>query len=132
MLLLLRGLLVVGYFALWFYCVFDVIRTPQEGARYIHKLVWLALVVIAHPIGSLAWLMLGRPVPIGSRLLAQPDRAAVAPDDSPEYLARLDEEIKRRRRAEQIRGGPEIDPDVVDNEIERLEKEFRDPDEDKP
>ena len=123
MLALLRPLLAFAFFALWVYCIVDVIRAHQESVRYIHKLVWLVLVIVLPTVGGLAWLFLGRPDPIGSRLVPQPaPERQVAPDDSPEFLARLDEEIRRRRRADQIPTGAR-DPDV-DDEIERLEEQF--------
>lgn len=129
MLVLLRYVLIAGAIFLWIYCVLDVVRTPPENVRNLHKLVWLAFVVLVPQIGSLAWLLLGRPDPIGARfrgsLWGPPSDAAIAPDDSPEYLASLDEEIKRRRRANRRRPAPpDIDPEVVDDEIQRLEKEF--------
>jgi len=132
MIVILRGLLLFGLFAVWIYSIVDVIRAPQEAVHYLHKLVWLALVILLNPIGPLAWLFLGRPVPIGSRLIPAPaDHRPVAPDDSPEFLARLDEEIKRRRRADQLRKGPEQGPeqDRVDDEIKRLEDQFEENDE---
>lgn len=134
-LLLLRMALIAAAIGVWFYCVVDVIRTPNEGARYLPKLAWLVFVVLVPTVGALTWLFIGRPTPIGSRLTAQWSEqrsAPVAPDDSPEYLAKLDDEIKRRRKAEEIRKRGEIDPHTVDEEIERLEHEFQPPPEDAP
>ncbi len=120
MVLLLRVLIVVLVLAVWIYCVMDVARTPAERARHLHKLVWLAFVVLLPAIGSLAWLLLGRDRPLGSRLMTRLEQrpAPRAPDDSPEFLATLDDEIKRRR-AQRRR-------EAIDDEIERLEEEFRD------
>jgi hypothetical protein len=122
--LLLRGLLIVVALVVWMYSVFDVIRSDAASVRYLHKLIWLVLVLLFTPIGPLAWLFLGRPVPLGSRLFeARPD-IRKAPDDSPEFLAGLDDEIRRRRRAEQVRGAPS-DPTEIEAEIRRLEEELR-------
>ncbi len=130
---LLRPLLAIAFFGLWVYCIVDVIRAPQEAVRYVHKLVWLAVVILLNPVGGLAWLFLGRPDPVGSRLVGPPRPAPqVAPDDSPDFLQQLDDQIKRKKRADELRRGPDIDPEVVDGEIERLEREFGEDDPEAP
>jgi hypothetical protein len=138
MVILLRYAFILGMLALWVWCSFDVIRSDGERVHYLHKLVWLVFVVVFSPLGALAWLILGRPEPIGSRLIPPPQPSAPAPDDSPEFLRRVDEEIRRRRRAEQLRGerpqaSPEIPAERVDEELRRLEEQFRDhPNPDEP
>jgi hypothetical protein len=125
MVILVRGAFVIGLLILWVWSVFDVIRT-EETPRYLHKLIWLAFVVLFSPIGALAWLFLGRPQPFGSRWISPPPPSAPPPDDSPEYLRRVDEEIRRRRRAEQLRGArEEIDQERIDDELRRFEEEFK-------
>ena len=131
MIILLRFAFFAALIALWVWSILDVIRTAPEDVRYVHKLVWLALVVLLNPVGAIAWLVVGRPETIGSRFIPRTHPSVRAPDDSPEYLARLDEEIKRRRRAEQLRRS-EIDPQDVDDEISRLEDEFRKSEEEDP
>jgi phospholipase D-like protein len=81
---------------LWIYCCIDCIQTDEPEVRNLPKPAWLLLVVLFPPLGSLAWLVAGRPVlqpgaraPTGGR---QPRRAsgrATAPDDDPEFLATL-------------------------------------------
>lgn len=122
--LLLRGLVIVIALVVWMYSVFDVIRSDAASVRYLHKLIWLVLVLLFTPIGPLAWLFLGRPVPLGSRLFEARPGTPKAPDDSPEFLAGLDDEIRRRRRTEQVRGAPS-DPTDIEAEIRRLEEELR-------
>jgi hypothetical protein len=130
MLILLRYALVLGVLALWAWSVFDVIRAEAGRVRYLHKLVWLAFVLLFSPIGAIAWLIMGRPDPIGSRLIQPSKPSAPPPDDSPEFLRQVDEEIRRRRRAEQLRSErpatPEMPSEQVDEELRRLEEQFRD------
>lgn len=122
MVILLRALLFGGVIALGAYCFFDVIRTDAERVGSLDKLVWM-VVVLLPVLGPAAWLLLGRPVPVTSRLSQQHPQA---PDDSPEFLASLADEIRRRRRAEQLRGGTEdIDRDKIEDAIDRLEEDFR-------
>ena len=122
--LLLRGLLLVAVLGLWIYSVFDVIRSDAEAVRYLHKLIWLVLVIFISPVGPLAWLFLGRPQPVGTRLFEPRAGAQKPPDDSPEFLASLDDEIRRRRRTERMRS-PESSPADIEEEIRRLEEELR-------
>lgn len=119
--LLARALLILALLGIWIYCVFDVIRAEAEAVRYLHKLVWLAFVVLVPSIGALAWLFAGRPVPLGSRLFEVPKPQVKPPDDSPEFLASLSDEIRRRR----ARPPKKIDSSAIDEEIRRLEEEFR-------
>jgi Phospholipase_D-nuclease N-terminal len=121
------GLFAFAILALWIYCILDVIATNESVIRNLPKVVWLLVVIFVPTIGSIAWLLLGRPErtgfapgdatyraePRGTR----PDRfkrrplATMAPDDDPRYLAELDERTKRlrmweielKRREEELR-----------------------------
>jgi hypothetical protein len=130
MVVLLRYAFFPGLIAVWVWSAFDVVRTEAERVRYLHKLVWLAFVLLFPAVGVLAWLLLGRPEPIGSRLIPPPRPSAPAPDDSPEFLRRVDDEIRRRRRAEQLRQAhgtpPEMPDEKIDEELRRLEEQFGD------
>jgi hypothetical protein len=83
------------WLTLFVFCLFDVIATDRELVRNLPKLAWLAVVIILPLIGSIAWLLLGRPR--GAALLpgttATPPRRAsrrpIAPDDDPEFLRRI-------------------------------------------
>jgi hypothetical protein len=46
---------------LWIYCVIDVISTDSVVIRNLPKTVWLMIVLFIPDIGSIAWLLLGRP-----------------------------------------------------------------------
>lgn len=134
-----RGLLFVLLFAFWIYCVIDVIATDAAVIRNLPKMAWLFLVILLPEVGSVAWLLLGRPEGVGfapgSTAYRRP-RRALGPDDSPDYLRRVDE---------QIRGGPSPDLDQVqwleareealrrrEEEIRRREEELRRREEDGP
>lgn len=90
------------------YCVLDVITTDPRAARHLPKVMWLMVVLMVPLVGSLAWLLVGRPVPGATAEGAQPaapqwdvrasDASAaprrakggvVAPDDDPEFLDQL-------------------------------------------
>jgi hypothetical protein len=98
------GLFALVAFALWLYCIFDVISTDDGLTRNLPKIGWLLIVIFVPTVGSIAWLVLGRPanasfVPgeSATRPIGRPRRGrpALGPDDDPRFLSELDE---RRRR----------------------------------
>lgn len=79
------GLLILG---LWVYCVFDVIATEEMLIRNLPKTMWLLIVIFVPTIGSLAWLLLGRPPYAGLRpgdTSPRTSRPARGPDDDPTW-----------------------------------------------
>ncbi len=114
----------IAALGVWFYCVFDVIRSEAAAVNHLHKLVWLVFVLLIPLLGAPTWLLLGRPQPLGSGLFGPTRPSQLAPDDSPEFLAKLDDEIRRRRRVEQSRARAD-EPGDIDDEIRRLEEELR-------
>ncbi len=99
--LVFDGVFGVVAFAVWIFCIIDVITTPADQVRNLPKLVWVLLVVLLADIGSIAWLVAGRnwrgrtPVPTAGR--------ATNPDDDEEFLASLRaraEEQRKRAREE--------------------------------
>ncbi len=110
------GLLLLG---LWLFCIIDVITTPDGAQRNLPKVAWVIIVLLFFDIGSIAWLVAGRPWatgPAGPRTAVdarfpQYDRPgrhiAANPDDDEAFLrqvkARADEQrsaYEARRRAD--------------------------------
>jgi hypothetical protein len=99
------GLLVL--LALWLFCLIDVIMCDEDQCRNLPKMVWLLIVLILPDVGSVLWLVAGRPVGRGqSRGLpykgnvgrsSHPSAMATNPDDDEEFLRTV------RRRAEEQR-----------------------------
>ncbi|MEO3784983.1 PLD nuclease N-terminal domain-containing protein [Actinocorallia sp. B10E7] len=84
--------------ALWIYCIFDVVTTDARDCRNLPKTLWLIIVLVLPDLGSIAWLIAGRP-----RIVVRPDgrekRAApVPPDDDEEFLRGLRERVEEQRR----------------------------------
>ena len=48
-------------FVLWVYCLVEVISTPEPRMRNLPKVAWLLLVLLIPLVGSIAWLVAGRP-----------------------------------------------------------------------
>ena len=57
----LEGLVGILLFGFWIWAILDVIATEAELCRNLPKGVWLILVLILPDIGSLVWVLLGRP-----------------------------------------------------------------------
>ncbi|MFF1555679.1 PLDc N-terminal domain-containing protein [Rhodococcus erythropolis] len=53
----LGGLIIV----LWIFCLIDVATADEHGVRNIPKLAWLLVVVLLPLVGSVMWLLAGRP-----------------------------------------------------------------------
>ena len=115
----LIGLLLLG---VWIYCIFDVIAAESTLVRNLPKAGWLLIVVLLPSIGSIAWLVLGRPQFAGWRpggAGARPPRRTVGPEDLPSFptsrsspdaderlqaweddLHRREEELRRRQEGD--------------------------------
>ncbi|MFB4265554.1 PLD nuclease N-terminal domain-containing protein [Nonomuraea sp. GTA35] len=104
--------------ALWLYCLFDAITTPDATCRNLPKIAWVVIVLLFPLIGSVAWLVAGRPER-GQAARSRPspypeyDRpgrfAAGNPDDDEEFLRRC-----RERAEEQRRNAPKKSPEGED------------------
>jgi hypothetical protein len=113
------GILFLVGLAGWLYCLLDAATADRQRVRALPKGVWVAIVALTFELGAVAWLLWGRPrgeqgvAPraIRPRLgssnrTAWPtrpstDRAGfgrpgpLAPDDDPEFLARLRQQNQR-------------------------------------
>ena len=104
--------LLLGFvtFALWVYCLISVITTPAGSIRNLQKPIWLILVLLFPLVGSIAWLVAGRPESAPRRPAAHERSAPAYPEyDRPGRAAAVDqaadEEFLKgvRERAEQQR-----------------------------
>jgi len=108
------GIVALALLGLWIFCILDVISTEEVLVRNLPKLFWLLIVIILPDVGSIAWLLLGRPVGAGFRLGSQvgvyrPQKRAIGPEDSPDFLASIERkrlqswEQELKRREEELR-----------------------------
>ena len=106
----LVGLVTLGLFV---YCLIDVISTDEALARNLPKMVWLLLVILVPIIGSVAWLLLGRPERAGFTPGDTRYRTIrpKGPDDHPGFLSAIDPDKERLQRWE--------------DDLARREKELR-------
>ena len=108
------GVVALALLVLWIFCILDVISTEEVLCRNLPKYFWLIIVIILPDVGSIAWLLLGRPVGAGFRLGSQigvykPQKRAIGPEDSPDFIASIERkrleswEQELRRREEELR-----------------------------
>jgi hypothetical protein len=55
------GLLSLMVLGLWVFCLVDAITTDESLCRNLPKIGWILLVVFLPLVGSIAWLLAGRP-----------------------------------------------------------------------
>lgn len=72
---------------LMIYCVVDVAQSERYEVRFLPKWAWFVVIACLPLIGSLAWLVFGRP-------RSEPggdggSRRYSAPDDDPDFLRNL-------------------------------------------
>lgn len=106
----LELLLGVVSFALWVFCLIDAIGAPAAAVRNLPKIAWVVLILLFPLVGSVAWLVAGRPEGGAARRSPHERSAPAFPEyDRPGRAAPLDpakdEEFLQqvRQRAEQQR-----------------------------
>ncbi len=138
----MRLFLMVFVIALALYALIDCVRTPEEDmpAR-MPKHLWITLILMFSTImlGPLAWIITSRVSAAekrGGQLsgglwsaekgvdlhLSRHTSAPAAPDDDPEFLRKLDEQVqaeKRRRQREQLQQNRSQRPQASPNQAGR-------------
>jgi len=97
-------------FIFWLYCLIEVITSPEGSVRNLGKNLWLLIVFFFPLVGSIAWLIAGRPV--ADRPLTREQGAAPS---FPEY----------ERRGRFAAADPEKDEDFLRQVRERAEEQRR-------
>jgi cytochrome bd-type quinol oxidase subunit 2 len=72
--------------ALMIFSIIDCSRTAENNIRSLPKWAWLVIIIFVPAIGSLAWIIAGRPKGNGRR---RHKRKIVPPDDNPDFLGKL-------------------------------------------
>lgn len=114
------GVVAFVLLGLWIYCIFDVITTDESLCRNLPKFVWLMIVFLIPDIGSLAWLIAGRPERGSFRIGEQHRPRYVAPEDRANYgidMDRLSPLVREREEQAQLR--------VREEQLRRREEELR-------
>src|SRR5699024_9130822 len=97
-----RGIIAVLSIALTVFALADCVQTEDEKIKGLPKWAWIVLIVLIPWVGPITWLFVGRERSIGGG--TQRRRGLRAPDEEPDFLRRLDEDIRRERRERRERG----------------------------
>ena len=84
--------LVYGIAALVIFTVFTTVfalSAEKQEVRTLPKWAWVLLCIVTTPLGGLLYLALGRPISP-----PKPKTKTVAPDDDPEFLAKLRKKLE--------------------------------------
>ena len=110
------GALGVLLFALWVFCLFDVITTDESLVRNLQKTWWILIVLLLFDVGAVLWLVAGRPMSAkgpglpyrgntgrphdaGYPEYDRPGRfAATNPEDDEAFLRQVRERAEEQRR----------------------------------
>lgn len=123
---MLRWLPFLAELALLVFCLVDCAQSPNADVRNLPKWAWILLIIIFPLIGSIAWLIAGRPQHRSSNWnpgsgFPEAERPAADTQDIDERLAadleRVDrehEEMLRRHQEEVERRQREAEPDGGD------------------
>lgn len=95
-------------FVLWVYCIVEVVLT-RHGIRRFSKRAWLLIVVLVPLLGSLAWLVAGRPRENTRPVSAEDDEAFLRRirDQAEEQRFRRQQQKRREEKERGESGGPE-------------------------
>ena len=138
----MRLFLMVFVIALALYALIDCVRTPEEDMpAHMPKHLWITLILMFSTIvlGPLAWIITSRVSAAekrGGQLsgglwsaekgvdlhLSRHASTPAAPDDDPEFLRKLDEQVqaeKRRRQREQLQQNRSQRPQASPNQAGR-------------
>ncbi|MDN5819999.1 MAG: PLD nuclease N-terminal domain-containing protein [Brachybacterium sp.] len=91
-----RGIIAVLSIALTVFALADCVQTEDEKIRGLPKWAWIVLIVLLPWVGPITWLFVGRERTFGGEQTRR--TGPLAPDEDPDFLRRLDEDIRRERR----------------------------------
>jgi hypothetical protein len=73
--------------ALMIFSIIDCSRTEEGKIRSLPKWAWLVIILFVPGIGSIAWLIAGRPKGPGRG--GRRKKKVIPPDDNPDWLRKL-------------------------------------------
>ncbi|MFN8189631.1 MAG: PLD nuclease N-terminal domain-containing protein [Nocardioidaceae bacterium] len=116
-----EGLLGLLVLALWIFSIIDVAGSREQDVRSLPKIAWVFIVLIFPFVGSLAWLIAGRPDPRPRPAAGaaspypeydRPGRMrASSPDDDEAFLRQVRERAEEQRRRYRQQRDDATDPD---------------------
>lgn len=131
---MLKGALAIASIGLTIFALADCVQCENAQLRGLPKWAWIVLIVLLPWVGPLTWLLVGKDRESGAPSAFDPLRGGpsrddeggpagstgswgsrsgrgargsrpLAPDEDPEFLRKLDEDIRRERRERERRDG---------------------------
>lgn len=103
-----RGIIAVLSIALTVYALADCVQTEDERIKGLPRWAWIVLIVLLPWVGPITWMFVGKERSTGGGGGQQRRSGPLAPDEDPDFLRRLDEDIRRERR-QRREGGSDSD-----------------------
>ncbi|ASK65211.1 hypothetical protein CFK39_04505 [Brachybacterium avium] len=91
-----RGIIAVLSIALTVFALADCVQTEDDKTRGLPKWAWIVLIVLIPWVGPITWLFVGRERTLGGEQTRR--TGPLAPDEDPDFLRQLDDDIRRERR----------------------------------
>jgi hypothetical protein len=96
-------LLFLAQIALAVVALISCLSVEEGEIRALPRMVWVLIILFFPLIGSIAWFVAGRPLPVERTGTARPtfparERRQVAPDDDPDFLKSLNAEQSKQDR----------------------------------
>ncbi|MCT1776783.1 PLD nuclease N-terminal domain-containing protein [Brachybacterium sp. p3-SID957] len=99
---MLRAIPAILSIALAIFALADCVQTQDDEVRGLPKWAWIVLIVLIPWVGPITWLLVGKDRTDGTGRgpgRGGPRRSGpIAPDEDPDFLRKLDEDIRRERR----------------------------------
>jgi hypothetical protein len=83
------------------FCLVEAISARPDRVRNLPKWAWIVLILLFPLLGSIAWLVVGRPAPVAPGSSFPPRQApprATNPEDDAEFLRKVRERAEEQRR----------------------------------
>lgn len=111
-----RVVFTLASIALTVFALADCIQANDDRMRGLPRWAWILLIVFVPWVGPITWLVV-------SRLLRDPEAVKrearfsrpLAPDEDPEFLRKLDEDIRRERRLREQKAREALDGDITND-----------------
>jgi hypothetical protein len=97
------GVFALAALALWIYCIIDVVTTDEGAVRNLPKGMWLIIVIFVPTVGSIVWLVAGRPQDRGFAIGGEGPRPDARLRGQGDWLDRDDIDPLVREREERAR-----------------------------
>lgn len=95
---------IVVIVAIMLYSVFDCALRPRNQIAALPKWAWILVILIFPVIGAALWFLIGRKLPGGGGPKRR-QTGPVAPDDDPDFLRRIAEDVEQQQRRERRERG---------------------------